>query len=293
MLQPRPRVPQLLDGPLLILSDRGRFISEVRLLVGSIEASTSLMATSTASALAILRETRSGCAIVDHAMTDDRGLEAIGRFRNELDWPKRALPIILVSTRPTTATIRSAIELGIYEILATPMTSETLMGRIRAVRTRARPFVIAPQYAGPCRRRRASEQILTHGLRRQQDMQGAQMSKVAREVHGHLQAYHAARGLLDLLSPDILAMGKEDVTDAAAALFERSLTLRDARIEALARLAFTLDSDPQGTSRDLALMRSTLNDLLMLLDRRLDSAAKRIEANFNHEGTGGMHRRAH
>ena len=287
MLEVRSRVSPQSNGPLLILSDRGQFISEVRLLIGSIEASTSLMATSITSALAILREVPAGCAIVDHAMTDGGGLEAIGRFRNELDWPKRALPIILVSTRPTIATIRTAVELGIDEILATPMTSQTLMGRIRAVRTRARPCVITSRYAGPCRRRKTSEQILHFGLRRQQDMQGAHRSKVAREVHGHLLAYHAARGLLDLLSPNTHGDPDGDILEAASALFERSLTLRDARIEALARLAFALASDPRSASRDIALMTSTLEDLLMLLNRRLDRAARRIEANFDADSTQG------
>jgi hypothetical protein len=124
-------------------------------------------------------------------------------------------------------------------------------------------------------------------LRRQQDLQGAHRSKVAREVHGHLLAYHAARGLLDLLSPNTPGDPDGDILEAASALFERSLTLRDARIEALARLAFALASDPQSASRDIALMTSTLEDLLMLLNRRLDRAARRIEANFDADSTQG------
>ena len=119
------------------------------------------------------------------------------------------------------------------------------------------------------------------------------MTKALREIHGHLLAYHAARGLLDLLSPNIHGYANGDILEAASALFERSLILRDARIEALARLAFTLASDPCGTSRDIGLMTSTLEDLLLLLNRRLDRAARRIEASLEADAMQGKREWSH
>lgn len=283
MLQPRTATSNAAESPILILSDRAQFISEVRLLIGGTEAMASLMAMSPSHALAILETSKAGCAIVDHEMADGAGLKAVAKLRNELEWPERALPIILVTHQPSLQTIRTAIELGIDEVLATPITAETITGRLRAVRTRARPFVITSRYAGPCRRRRASEHLLSHGLRRREDIHGGRSTRLSREVNNHLLAYHAAQQMRDLLTPPHSAAGGEAVTSAASRLFERSLTLRDARIESLARLAYVLASNPEDRSRDLVLMVSTLEDLLMLLNRRLDHAARRIEASFNQD----------
>ena len=67
----------------------------------------------------------------------------------------RFVPIILLTAHSSRPRIEAARDAGVTEICCKPVTPRDLFRRIVAVVDYQRPFVQAPGYVGPCRRRKA------------------------------------------------------------------------------------------------------------------------------------------
>ncbi len=107
----------------------------------------------------------------------------------------RKVPVIVVTTEATAATITASRDAGVHEFLRKPFTLKDLNRRLEAVALKGRPWVEAVQYVGPDRRRFNSG-----------DYQGARKRRSDAEIatpQGRLlQALKILRSAIDALDSD-------------------------------------------------------------------------------------------
>ena len=89
----------------------------------------------------------------DLSMAPMDGLTFTRSLRGMKDPKVRQTPIILITGYTERSRLEAARDAGISAILAKPVTATTVYVRIEEVVLRPRPFVTAPTYSGPCRRR--------------------------------------------------------------------------------------------------------------------------------------------
>jgi two-component system chemotaxis response regulator CheY len=82
------------------------------------------------------------------------GIEFTKMVRRSSDSPCQMVPIIMVTAHSELAEVTKARDAGITEFLAKPLSAGGLYSRIVTCIERPRPFVRAPGYVGPCRKRR-------------------------------------------------------------------------------------------------------------------------------------------
>ena len=287
MLQPRPYRHSTRHDKAILISDRGQFISETRLLLSPNDVANLLMATTVDDAIRLIQRESCYCALVDNALAGGTDIDAVTRLRRELGWPELTIPVILITERTSMEAIRNATLAGVDEVLLAPMTSELLAGRMLGTRPRARPFVSSAEYGGPCRRRRSGEALVANELRRANDMAPVQMRRLARDVHSHLVTYQATQRAIQLLNPFMPGCSLADLSDATADLYEASFPLQDARISGLALLCKTLAASQDSLRNDQTLLLATLRALLAVLESRLQRAASRIQL---HSRKADLHR---
>ena len=104
-------------------------------------------------ALQILQEWAADLAIVDYRMAPVDGLTFARRVR-EPESPNRNLPIIMLTGHAEASRVAEARDAGVNEF-AKPLSPRMLVQRLIPVITRDAPFIDAPNYYGPDRRRRA------------------------------------------------------------------------------------------------------------------------------------------
>lgn len=78
------------------------------------------------------------------------------------------VPVILMAHAPERAVIEAARDEGVNDILIKPLTTATVVDRLRRVLTSTRPFVDDPTFRGPDRRRRLPDADAP--LRRREDL---------------------------------------------------------------------------------------------------------------------------
>ena len=66
----------------------------------------------------------------------------------------RIIPVLLVTAQTDVWRIAAARDAGVTEVLAKPVSTQDLALRLLSILAQPRPFVRAPHYLGPCRRRR-------------------------------------------------------------------------------------------------------------------------------------------
>lgn len=104
--------------------------------------------------------------LVDWEMTPFDGIEFTRSVRSSTKGEERFAPIIMVSAHSEYWRIQHARNAGVNEFLVKPVSPKALFSRIRAVIERPRPFIKAPGYFGPDRRR----QNIKHADERRKDM---------------------------------------------------------------------------------------------------------------------------
>ena len=92
-------------------------------------------------------------AICDINMQPMDGIEFTGFVRTNPDSPDAFLPIIICTGYADLTHVEAARDAGATEILTKPISPRTLYARLQAVVERPRPFISAPGYTGPDRRR--------------------------------------------------------------------------------------------------------------------------------------------
>lgn len=106
-----------------------------------------------AEALGVLRQTPVDVAFVDYEMPVMNGLEFIKQVRSP-DNGARYMPLVMLTSHASRTTIGAAIDGGATEFLCKPVRTADILSRLEAVLLNPRPFVQAPGFFGPDRRRR-------------------------------------------------------------------------------------------------------------------------------------------
>ncbi len=92
--------------------------------------------------------------LVEYQMTPIDGMEFVRLIRRAADSPNPFCPVIMITGHTERHVVETARDLGVHEFLAKPITPEKLYGRLNKVLKKPRPFIQAPAYFGPDRRRR-------------------------------------------------------------------------------------------------------------------------------------------
>lgn len=106
-----------------------------------------------AEALGILREWAADVAIVDFRMEPVDGVEFTRLVRNSEDSANPYLPIIMLTGYADRPRVFEARDAGVTELIVKPVKAQAVFSRLNSVVFHPRPFVKAPDYFGPCRRR--------------------------------------------------------------------------------------------------------------------------------------------
>ena len=105
--------------------------------------------------LEVLHNTSIDVAYVDYEMPVMNGLDFISAVRAKTT-SEKYLPIIMLTGHSDLKRILSARDRGVTEFLGKPVTAKSILARLSTVILKPRPFVSAPHYFGPDRRRKAS-----------------------------------------------------------------------------------------------------------------------------------------
>ncbi len=81
------------------------------------------------------------------------GIHFVRRLRCAPGSPSRFAPIIMLTDMVEASESAIARDAGVNEVCLKPLNAAELMARISAVIENPRPFVTAPNFRGPCRRR--------------------------------------------------------------------------------------------------------------------------------------------
>ncbi len=105
-------------------------------------------------AVEILRDWHPDLIITELPVDPTEGLGFVRRVRLGKDSANPYIPIILITGHTSVRHVTGARDVGVNEILAKPITTEALYGRLVAVLEHPRPYVRTSTYFGPCRRRK-------------------------------------------------------------------------------------------------------------------------------------------
>lgn len=120
-----------------------------------------------ASALVELRERKPDVVLTDLSMKPVDGIEFTRRVRLDRYSPNPYVPIIMVTGHTERQRVEQARDVGVTEVIAKPITTQSLLTRLVEIIERPRPFVRCESYFGPDRRRHKSEDY--HGPWRRAD----------------------------------------------------------------------------------------------------------------------------
>jgi DNA-binding response OmpR family regulator len=180
-----------------------------------------------ARALVIARKEEPQIVICEYTGPDFNGPEFVRALRRS-DMACRQVPVIMVTSEATAASITAARDAGVHEFLKKPFTIKDLTRRIEAVTLKTRDWVEAVRYIGPDRRRFNSGDYAGPRKRKSdaQTSDSARVEQALRIMRSALQAidsdpHQAMRSMLaqagDLTRAGV-ALGDTALTTAAAGL---------------------------------------------------------------------------
>jgi len=138
----------------LIADDNAFMRTIIRRILGALGAQDIREAGDGAEALKIIQTWPADIILLDWEMTPFDGIEFTTMMRHAHDMTNTFMPIIMISAHSEYWRISKARDVGVTEFLVKPISAHTLFSRIRNVIERPRPFVNAPGFFGPDRRRR-------------------------------------------------------------------------------------------------------------------------------------------
>ncbi|MGX6647093.1 response regulator [Maricaulaceae bacterium MS644] len=138
----------------LVIDDNAHMIQIIRSLLLGFGITRTYESRDAAEAFDIARQEAIDFIIVDYQMPMLDGLEFTRLVRTAKDTRNPFIPIILLTAHTERSRIMAARDAGVTEVCAKPITAKQLWMKIAAVVNTPRPFVRAPNYFGPDRRRR-------------------------------------------------------------------------------------------------------------------------------------------
>lgn len=103
--------------------------------------------------LDVVRQAAIDVTFVDYEMPVMNGLDFLAAVRG-LTTADRFMPMIMLTGHSDLKRILAARDRGVNEFLGKPVTAKSILTRLETVILQPRPFVQAPSYFGPDRRRR-------------------------------------------------------------------------------------------------------------------------------------------
>jgi two-component system, chemotaxis family, chemotaxis protein CheY len=103
-------------------------------------------------ALEVISSASVDAVFADLEMPVMNGLDLISAIRG-LSTRERYIPVIMLTAHSDRKRLGAARDRGMTEFLCKPVTARSILSRLQAVIQRSRPFVSAPGYFGPDRRR--------------------------------------------------------------------------------------------------------------------------------------------
>lgn len=146
------------DIAILVLDDHSFMREVMRLMLRSLGIHRVLTATCVDEAMRILDVQPIDVVISDYRLGDETGAEFMRLVRSMQD-RKRFIPLIGCTGETSRAIVREMRDAGADEVLAKPVSAQSIWAKLMAVTNARRRFVSAPQFFGPDRRRRADKQI--------------------------------------------------------------------------------------------------------------------------------------
>lgn len=121
------------------------------------------LVTSARDAVVRMEQARFSLFFVDYELPEFGGVDFI-KFIRMCDGPMAEAFVVMVIPTPDRQKVVSARDAGAHEILGLPLTAKLLHSRINHMIGNPKPFVRAPSYIGPCRRREVVK--IHHGVER-------------------------------------------------------------------------------------------------------------------------------
>lgn len=139
----------------LIVDRESAVIDLVKGVLQMFGVKTIISSTDGRSGLSLFERNAPDLMIIDWDLDSMDGLEFTKTVRASSSNPY--VPIIFMTSLSSSKRVAEARDSGITEFLRKPFTAESLYKRIEAIVERPRPFVKAPDFFGPDRRRRSKE----------------------------------------------------------------------------------------------------------------------------------------
>ena len=108
-----------------------------------------------AAALVALRRETFDVIVIDDKLAPLNGIELTRQLRTPDGGSNRLVPVIMVFAEADRQRIEAARDAGVTEFIKKPLSAKILEARIVQAVDHPRPFVTAPAFTGPDRRRRA------------------------------------------------------------------------------------------------------------------------------------------
>jgi len=145
---------QLRDARFLVVDDHQPMREILKSLLYGLGVRQIAEARDTAQAYELLSHGAFDMLLTDYDMDGATGVDLARRLRRAEALPNRRIPIIMITGRTEGRVILAARDAGIDEYLVKPLTAAALCQKVEATLARRRPFIEAPGYSGPDRRRR-------------------------------------------------------------------------------------------------------------------------------------------
>jgi DNA-binding response OmpR family regulator len=142
-----------LDGASVLVLERSK--ASLNILVQVLEGfgvSTTHKCLSVDDARATVETRHVDLIVLDPTIESDEGYEFVRWLRRSATEPNRYAPIILVTGHSQESSVRRGLDAGASFFVVKPITPGVLLDRILWIARENRPFIEAPDYAGPDRR---------------------------------------------------------------------------------------------------------------------------------------------
>ena len=146
------------DIYVLVLDDHSFMRQVIRMMLGSLGIRRVAAATNVDEAMRILAVEPIDVVISDYRLGDETGAEFMRLVRSMQDG-KRFVPLIGCTADTSPATITEMRDAGADEVLAKPVSAQSIWTKLMAVTNARRRFVSAPQFFGPDRPRRRDSPV--------------------------------------------------------------------------------------------------------------------------------------
>lgn len=157
MVMPMNQHGYLENISFLIVDDNAFMRTVIRRILATLGSTNVREASDGAEALKILQTWPADIVLLDWEMTPFNGIEFTQMVRSSEDIADPFMPIIMITGYSEYWRISTARDAGITEFLVKPISAKSLFQRICNVIEHPRPFVNAPGFFGPDRRRHEME----------------------------------------------------------------------------------------------------------------------------------------